>query len=129
MKNSTPYFTAFLTLALALPWHSQAAMPYVQLTQSVLTHIPAKDVAGFKAFIGHTLHTGPADTTQTWNSTPHPRRAPVQVQVTPSATVTTRTAGPCRLLTAQVSQRASHESWKVWFCQQPDGGWKISGLE
>ncbi len=130
MKNFTPYLTACITAALFIPLHAQA-MPYVQLNQSVLIHIPAKDVPGFKTFIGQTLNTGAADTVQAWSSTPRANRAPVQVQVevTPSAAVTTRAAGQCRLLSAKVSQRNSHESWKVWFCQQADGGWKISGLE
>lgn len=119
---------AGLAAALFLPAAAQA-MPYVQLNQSVIRHIPAPDVPDFKKFIGNTLNTGVADAPQTWNSTARANRTPVQVEVTPSAAVHTRAAGQCRLLSAKVSQRNQHETWKVWFCQQANGSWKISGLE
>lgn len=112
-----------------LPLSATAALPFVQLNQSVLLHIPAKDVPDFKTFIGQTLHEGAPDMARTWTSRTSSRRAPVEVVVTPGTPVMTRAAGQCRLLTAQVSQRNAAESWKVWFCQQADGSWKISGLE
>lgn len=112
-----------------LPLSAHAALPFVQLNQSVLLHIPAKDVPNFKAFIGQTLHDGTAGTAHTWTSSAHPNRQPVQVIATPGSPVSTKAAGQCRLLSAQVIQRSSTESWKVWFCQQANGSWKISGLE
>lgn len=128
MKQRMLYTAAGLAAALLLPAMAQA-MPYVQLNQSVIRHIPAPDVPGFKQFIGNTLNTGAADTVQTWSSTPRANRTPVHVEVTPNAAVSTRAAGQCRLLSAKVSQRNQHETWRVWFCQQANGGWKISGLE
>lgn len=128
MTQRMLHCAAGLAAALLLPAVAQA-MPFVQLNQSVIRHIPAPDVPGFKQFIGNTLNTGAADTPHMWSSTPRANRTPVQVEVTPSAAVHTRAAGQCRLLSAKVSQRNQHETWKVWFCQQPHGGWKISGLE
>jgi hypothetical protein len=128
MKHLFTHVTAGVAMAMWLPM-SAHAIPFVQLNQSVLIHIPAKDVPGFKSFIGETLNSGTSDQVHTWSSTARNNRAPVQVEVTPSAPVTTQAAGQCRLLSAQVHQRSRQESWKVWFCQQANGGWKISALE
>ena len=108
---------------------AQAALPFVQLNDSVLIRIPAKDVPGFKSWIGQALNTGAPGSTLDWQSSHHARRAPVRVQVTPGPVTPTRTAGNCRLLSAQVEQQPRPvETWKVWFCQQPDGSWKISTM-
>ena len=109
----------------ALPSH---ALPLVQLTQSVLIHIPAKDVPSFRSFIADTLHQAPAGQPQTWHSQRHGRKAPVQVQVVAGSTVTTESAGTCRRLDAQVQQGPRSEPWSVWFCLDPQGHWKISSL-
>ena len=118
-----------IAISTTLPVGLAHAMPYVQLNQSVLIRIPAKDVPDFKHFIGQALNTGTAGSPLQWQSTQHARRAPVQVTVTPGAVTATRAAGSCRLLAAQVQQQPRPpESWKVWFCQQPNGSWKISSL-
>ena len=129
MKPSLFSLAMCATSLSTLPLGAQAALPFVQLNQSVLIHIPARDVPDFKSFIGKTLHEGQAGAATTWTSSARRNGAPVQVEATPGPTVSTRAAGACRLLSAQVSQRNSTESWKVWFCQQPNGSWKISGLE
>ncbi len=98
-------------------------------TDTVLMHIPAKDVNDFKSFISQTLNEGEAGKQREWTSSEHTNKYPVKVQLTPEAATQTKTAGRCRLLSAEVSQRRQVESWKIWFCQQADGGWKISGLE
>lgn len=105
------------------------AMPFVQLNESVIRHIPAKDVPAFKTFVGDVLNNGTANTAHNWQSQPRGRQMPVAVAITPGPAVTTRAAGTCRLLSARVSQRSRQESWNVWFCQQAHGGWKISGLQ
>lgn len=105
------------------------AVPRVMLDQSVLIHIPAKDVTEFKSFIGKALNEGPADMVTEWSSSARPGKPAVKVLLTPGARITTQSAGQCRLLSAQVSQSRHAESWKVWFCQQADGHWKISGLQ
>lgn len=117
--------SAFGLGLLSLPSH---ALPWVQLTQSVLIHIPAKDVPAFKTFIGETLRSAPAGQAQSWHSQQHGRQAPVQVSVTPSAAVHTDKAGTCRRLDATVQQGPRSEPWSVWFCLDPQGHWKISGL-
>lgn len=98
-------------------------------TDLVLLHIPAKDVNDFKSFIAQTLDQGQAETPAEWRSSARTSRQAVKVVLTPSAVVQTSSAGQCRHLAAQVSQRQDHESWKVLFCRQDGGSWKISGLE
>lgn len=124
--------TAFLrsaacaALFLSLGAH---AVPLARLNQSALIHIPAKDVPGFKSFVGQTLNTGEANAETEWRSSAQPGKFPVKVLLTPGAKVETQSAGQCRLLSAQVSHGNTAHQWKLWFCQQADGSWKISGLE
>ena len=122
-KMAICFSSAFLLLS------SAHAMPPVQLNQSVLAYIPDKDIADFKAFIAQTLNDGKADIVQEWSSRSRTPSMAVKVQVTPSGPLQTQSAGQCRLLSAHVSRRTSTETWKVLFCQQATGGWKISGLE
>lgn len=105
------------------------ALPSVLLDQSVLIHIPAKDIPEFKHFIGKSLNEGATDAVREWTSSARSGKPPVQVLLTPGARTNTQSAGACRLLSAQVRQRSQTESWNVWFCQQADGRWKISGLQ
>lgn len=98
-------------------------------TDTVLMHIPAKDVNDFKSFISQSLNDGEAGKLREWSSSARTSKYPVKVQLTPGAVVETRSAGQCRLLSADVSQRNRVESWRIWFCKQSDGAWKISGLE
>lgn len=97
-------------------------------TDTVLLHIPAKDVNDFKSFISQSLNQGEPGVLSQWSSSARGNKKPVQVLLTPGAVVQTKSAGQCRLLSADVSQINQLESWKVWFCKQPDGSWKISGL-
>lgn len=97
--------------------------------QSVLLHIPAKDVNDFKAFIAQSLNDGEAGQQREWTSSARASKQPVKVLLVPSAVVETQSAGRCRLLSADVRQRNQMENWNIWFCQQADGGWKISGLD
>ena len=127
----TPLFqaTAWLAvLSLALPASAQL-LPLGRRNDSVLLHIPAKDAAAFKAFIAQTLNTGQPDVAHEWTSSAGSGGQPVKVLLTPGPATETRSAGRCRLLSSQVQQRAAHESWKIWFCQQANGAWKISGLD
>ncbi|WP_159912514.1 hypothetical protein [Pantoea sp. 18069] len=126
--KTTIFHTAACTAVLLLAPAAQA-LPFVLLDQSVLVHIPAKDVPDFKSFIGKALNEGAADTVTEWHSSARAGQPAVQVLLTPGAGIATRSAGQCRLLSAQVHQRSHAESWKVWFCQQADGRWKISGLQ
>ncbi|MCT9811315.1 hypothetical protein N0K08_11760 [Acidovorax sp. Be4] len=114
--------------ALLLPF-AVHALPLARLNQSALLHIPAQDVPSFKSFVGQTLNEGPAGTVAEWSSTARPGKFPVKVLLNPGAKVETQSAGQCRLLSAQVSQSRTAHQWKLWFCQQADGSWKISGLE
>lgn len=118
---------AFAATALVLPLQA-SALSLGYRTQSVLLHIPAKDVDDFKSFISQTLDTGEAGLQREWRSSVRGSKAPVKVLLTPSPVVETQSAGRCRMLSADVSQRRQTEAWKVWFCQQSDGNWKISGL-
>lgn len=105
------------------------AIPFVLLDQSVLVHIPAKDVPDFKSFVGKTLNEGAADTVAEWSSSARAGKPPVKVVLTPSARIQTQSAGQCRQLTGQVSQGRNANAWNVLFCQQANGHWKISGLK
>ena len=118
---------AFAATALALPLQA-SALSLGYRTQSVLLHMPAKDVDNFKSFISKTLDTGEAGLPRELHSSVRGNKAPVKVLLTPSPMVETQSAGRCRMLSADVSQRRQTEAWKVWFCQQGDGNWKISGL-
>ena len=128
MKKPQPSYLLALVAPWLLPMGAQA-MPFVQLNESVIRHIPAKDVPDFKAFIGNVLHTGAPDTPHSWSSQQRGNQTPVQVAVTPGQAVTTQAAGTCRLLSAHVTQRSRQETWKVWFCQQANGSWKISSVQ
>ncbi len=97
--------------------------------QSVLLHIPAKDVNDFKSFIAQSLNDGEAGQQREWTSSARASKQPVKVLLVPGAVVETQSAGRCRLLSADVRQRNQMENWNIWFCQQADGGWKISGLD
>jgi hypothetical protein len=114
---------------LLLPAAQAQAVPFVLLDQSVLVHIPSRDVPDFKAFIGRTLNEGAADTVAEWSSSARAGKPPVKVALTPGPRVQTRSAGECRLLQGQVSQGRQANRWKVSFCQLADGKWKISGLK
>ena len=128
MKKAISLGAACAAVALFMPLGAQA-LSLGPLNQSVLLHIPARDVPDFRAFIGKALNEGQAGVPLEWNSSARSSKQPVKVQLTPGATVATQSAGQCRLLSANVSQRQQTESWNVWFCLQADGAWKISGLE
>lgn len=121
-------FVAGAALALCLPLAAHA-LSLGQLNQSVLIHIPSKDVPDFRNFIGQALNDGQAGESREWSSSARGSKQPVKVQLTPGPLVETQSAGQCRLLSSQVSQRSKTEAWKVWFCRQADGVWKISGLD
>lgn len=114
---------------LLMPTAQAQAVPFVLLDQSVLVHIPSKDVPDFKAFIGKTLNAGPADSVAEWSSSARAGKPPVKVVLTPGPRVATQSAGECRLLQGQVSQGSKANAWQVSFCQQSNGSWKISGLK
>lgn len=126
-KNRIFHAAAWLAV-LSLPVSAQV-LSLGHRNDSVLLRIPAGDAGAFKAFIAKTLNTGQPEVAQEWNSSARPGHPPVQVLLTPGAAVETRSAGRCRLLSSQVRQRDAHESWRIWFCQQADGAWKISSLE
>jgi hypothetical protein len=129
MQKLISYLLACASAAAFVPSVSHAAMPYVQLSQTVLVHIPTRDIPSFKTFIANTLNDGVADKPVTWTSSTRRQQVPVNVQLTPGPQVSTRSAGQCRLLSALVSQRSTSETWNVLFCQQADNEWKISGLQ
>ena len=118
---------AFAATALALPLQART-FSLGDRTQSVLLDIPVKDVDSLKSFISKTLDTGEAGLPREWLSSERGSKAPVKALLTPSPVVETESAGRCRMLSAEVSQRSQTEAWKVWFCQKGDGNWKISGL-
>lgn len=128
MKKSISHTIACAAVGLCLPLGAHA-LSLGPLNQSVLIHIPSKDVPDFRRFIGQALNEGRAGEAQEWSSSARGSKQPVKVQLTPGPLVNTQSAGQCRLLSSQVSQRSKTESWKVWFCQQTDGAWKISGLD
>ena len=94
----------------------------------MLLHTPAQDVDNFKSLISQTLDIGEAGLQREWLSSERGSKAPVKALLTPSPVVETESAGRCRMLSAEVSQRSQTEAWKVWFCQKGDENWKISGL-
>lgn len=129
LELKKPVFHAAAWLALlSLPVSAQV-LSLGHRNDSVLLHIPARDAGAFKAFIAQTLNTGQPDVAQEWSSSAVSGRQPVKVLLTPGPAVETRAAGRCRLLSSQVRQRQAQESWNVWFCQQANGSWKISGLD
>ena len=118
---------AFAATALALPLQA-SALSLGYRAQPVLLHTPAQDVDNFKSLISQTLDIGAAGLQREWRSSERGSKAPVKALLTPSPVVETESAGRCRMLSAEVSQRSQTEAWKVWFCQKGDGNWKISGL-
>ena len=108
-----------------IPFAAQAA-PVAYLNNSILTRIPAKDVASFKDAVLTTLNTVPDGATAAWASTPI-ASGQIQIEMQPQETSETKIAGTCRLLAAEINQRDQHENWKFWFCKQKDGSWKSSG--
>ena len=118
---------AFAATALALPLQA-SALSLGDRTQSVLLDIPVKDVDSLKSFISKTLDTGEAGLPREWHSSARGNKAQVKLPLTPSPVVETESAGRCRMLSADVSQRRQTEAWKVWFFQKGGGNWKISGL-
>lgn len=127
-KKALSLSAACAAVALCLPLGANA-LSLGALNQSVLLQIPSKDVPDFRFFIGKALNEGQAGVAQEWTSQARTRQQPVKVVLTPGAAVRTQSAGQCRLLSANVSKRTRTESWNVWFCQQADGVWKISGLQ
>lgn len=126
MQKAISLGAACAAVAWFVPLGAQA-LSLGPLNESVLIHIPSRDVPAFRAFIGKALNEGQAGVAQEWSSSA--RKPPVTVVLTPGAAVSTQSAGQCRLLSANVSQRSQTERWNVWFCRQADGAWKISGLK
>jgi hypothetical protein len=128
IKTPTFYKAAGTALLLLLPLHA-SALSLGHKPDTVLLHIPSQDVDSFRAFIRQTLNESEAGQPKQWASSAKKGKQAVQVLLTPGASVQTQSAGQCRLLSADVSQSSKKENWKVWFCQQADGNWKISGLK
>lgn len=129
MKPSSFLLSGALIMALGgvLPGVAAAASLSF-LNQTIATHIPAKDLPTFQATVAEVLNQSADGQTTQWSSTAGtPRRAPVQIALTPLQTTQTQAFSACRLLAADIMQNKMQETWKFWFCKQADGHWKASG--
>lgn len=128
MKSSLLLLSGALVVGgLVLPTMAGAASLSF-LNYTITNRIPAKDVPAFQATVADVLNQSADGQTTQWSSSEGvPRRAPVQVALTPLQTSETKTFSACRLLDADVRQHKSQETWKFWFCKQEDGSWKASG--
>ncbi len=120
---------AVLVSAIALTPMAADAASLSFLNNTIAARIPAKDLPAFRSAVAQVLNETPDRSNAEWNSSPSRNSQRVRVLFKPEQTVQTKSAGTCRLLAAEVSQRSTLENWRFWFCQQPNGSWKTSGSQ
>ncbi|MBO9355649.1 hypothetical protein GG851_16815 [Bordetella petrii] len=96
------------------------------MNDTILSSIPKKDRAEFRAAVTQTLESEPDGATTTWTGSKPRVGYPVSVKMTVKRTVETQKASKCRYLDSVVSQGSSSEDWAFWFCKQESGQWKAS---
>ncbi|WP_251865690.1 hypothetical protein [Achromobacter sp. Marseille-Q4962] len=125
MKKPLALFAA-LAAACSLGTAALAAPP-VMLNDALITQIPKSDQAAFRQAVADALNTSPDGLSTSWSSTPRRKGAPpITVKLTPTQTSKGSNDRLCRFLQGDFSRTSTSETWKFWFCKQPDGTWKAS---
>lgn len=95
------------------------------LNNALITQISKADKPAFRQAVADALNNTADGQSVNWSSTPKRKAAPITAKITPLQTSTTgdRT---CRLLEGDFARTSTTETWKFWFCKQPDGTWKAS---
>ncbi|WP_240939459.1 hypothetical protein [Diaphorobacter sp. HDW4A] len=101
--------------------------PTFFLNDTIIRHIPAKDLPSFRTALGGALNQSQDGTTTRWSSTHASKFKQIDIQLTPLQTAETSSANTCRLLKADVARGGQAENWQFWFCKATDGAWKASG--
>lgn len=101
------------------------AAPAVMLNNALITQISKADKPAFHQAVANALNNTAVGQSVTGSSTPKRKAAPITAKITPLQTSTSgdRT---CRLLEGDFARTSTTETWKFWFCKQPDGTWKAS---
>ena len=101
------------------------AAPAVMLNNALITQISKADKPAFHQAVAQALNDTADGQSVNWSSTPKRKAAPITAKITP---LQTSTAGDrtCRLLEGDFARTSTTETWKFWFCKQPDGTWKAS---
>ena len=103
------------------------AAPPVMLNNSLITQIPNGDRTSFHEAVAQALNNSADGQRTEWASKAQPKKAaPITVQLTPTQTSKVKDDRVCRFLVADFARTSTTETWKFWFCKQPDGTWKAS---
>ncbi|WP_264615824.1 hypothetical protein [Achromobacter spanius] len=103
------------------------AAPPVMLNNSLITQIPKGDRPSFHDAVAQSLNSSADGQRTEWVSKSQAKRAaPITVQLTPTQTSKVKNDRVCRFLVADFARTSTTETWKFWFCKQPDGTWKAS---
>jgi len=102
------------------------AAPAVMLNHALITEIPKADQPVFHKAVADALNNAADGQSTQWSSTPKGKQAPITAKITPLQTSTLSGDRTCRLLEGDFARAKTTETWKFWFCKQPDGTWKAS---
>ncbi|WAI85312.1 MULTISPECIES: hypothetical protein [Achromobacter] len=122
-------YTRVLAALLVAGGMSAAAVaaPPVMLNNSLITQIPKGDRTSFHDAVAQALNSSADGQRTEWTSSAQAKRAaPITVQLTPTQTTKATNDRVCRFLVADFARTSTTETWKFWFCKQPDGSWKAS---
>lgn len=129
MNKSTfckKHVATFAVALAALPLVGHAA-PAFFLNDTIIRHIPSKDLPSFRSALGSVLNGSSDGFALRWSSAHTAPSKMINVEFRSLQTAQTRSANTCRLVKADVTRSRESETWQFWFCQQEDGSWKASG--
>ncbi len=120
--------TQLIAIALLACGTSGAAVaaPAVMLNHALITEIPKADLPAFHKAAADALNNAADGQSTQWSSTPKGKAPPITAKITPLQTSTLSGDRTCRLLEGDLARAKTSETWKFWFCKQPDGTWKAS---
>ncbi|MFM9871211.1 hypothetical protein [Achromobacter xylosoxidans] len=102
------------------------AAPAVMLNNALITQISKADKPAFHQAVADALNNAADGQSINWSSTPKRKAAPITAKITPLQTSKLSGDRTCRLLEGDFARTSTTETWKFWFCKQPDGTWKAS---
>ena len=124
MRYTRVLASAALALGLA---QAAVAAPAVMLNHALITQIPKADQPSFHQAIADALNNSADGQSTNWSSVPKRKvTPPITVKLTPTQTTKLKDDRACRFLEGDFARANTTESWKFWFCKQPDGSWKAS---
>ena len=124
MRYTRVLASAALALGLA---QAAVAAPAVMLNHALITQIPKADQPSFHQAVADALNNSADGQSTNWSSVPKRKvTPPITVKLTPTQTTKLKDDRACRFLEGDFARANTTESWKFWFCKQPDGSWKAS---